>query len=952
MAGRYPSPDANTRPPYPQPGQALHPPAAAPPHSFRQQPQQYQQPPARPQPQQYASPQIQNGAPPADLSQQRPVPVPVRPALPSRPVPPGVAGATAAMGAASLGAHRPQYPMMPRQFGPPQPEQRQQLQPPQAAAVSDPHFLPRPDFSAPAVNKRVAQGDAMLPPPPADLLATQETTGRLGASEPAACPPEVFVPASGRNVRLTVGAFPSSVSLAKKYALPLGAVIQPLADPAPDEPQIPVVNFGATGIVRCRRCRSYINFSCRFTDGGRRWMCSLCQYPNDCPSDYFSPLDQGGRRRDAAQRPELHRGSIEFVAPAEYMVRPPMPPVYLFVLEVTPASMASGALAAMVSGIKASVGVVPNEGRTRVGIITFDAAVHFYSLPAGDDADPSVAVVADIDDMFIPTPENILAQLSECQPAFEKALDLIHTSCKAAQVPGPAAKPSSSASCLGAALQGAQRVMEHYGGKMIVLATSRPTSGPGALRDRSENNALGTDRERAVMRPESTFYRQMAVSFSKFQISCDLFLCPPPPAAFMDVATIAQIAKFTGGEIFRTPGFEAHRDHPLLQRVVYRTLSRVTGFEAVMRVRATKSVRVTQFHGRFFVRSTDLLAMPNVDSDKAYAVQFAFDEATIHDGPFTVQVALLYTTTSGERRIRVHTVAVPVSNSISDLICRADSPATAHILLRMASEAIKDRALDELKKTLTDKVVSALAAYRAVCQQQYQGIGGGVGGGASAAQFYLPDAMHLLPLFMHGMLRSGILSRDTASAFLFRFDDKAALVHTVDAMNVAQTTAMLYPNMIPVLPVPVTAGGEGKCLIPAGAPASAATLTADSGVLVDDGQTLVLWLGASVAPSFAAELLGVSPQALGANVDPRQLAYRLMEPVERKGVVAHVRSIVHAVLALRPAGTGLHVVVSGGAMQARIEALCVEDRTSSSIGYKEVLSELCRQVASKAGPNA
>ncbi len=201
--------------------------------------------------------------------------------------------------------------------------------------------------------------------------------------------------------------------------------------------------------------------------------------------------------------------------------------------------------------------------------------------------------------------------------------------------------------------------------KMLVLASSRPTIGPGALRDRAENNALGTDRERAVLRPETTFYRQMAVAFAKYQISCDLFLCPPPPAVFMDVATLAQLSKFTGGDLFRTSGFEAHKDHARLQRVVYRSLTRTTGFEAVMRVRASKSVRCSQFHGRFFVRSTDLLAMPNVDCDKAYAVQFSYDDASLSEGPFCVQVALLYTTTSGERRIRVHTVAVPVTNSIS-----------------------------------------------------------------------------------------------------------------------------------------------------------------------------------------------------------------------------------------------------------------------------------------------
>jgi hypothetical protein len=41
------------------------------------------------------------------------------------------------------------------------------------------------------------------------------------------------------------------------------------------------------------------------------------------PSSYFCHLDANGQRRDKDQRPELCTGSVELVAPAEYMVRPP-----------------------------------------------------------------------------------------------------------------------------------------------------------------------------------------------------------------------------------------------------------------------------------------------------------------------------------------------------------------------------------------------------------------------------------------------------------------------------------------------------------------------------------------------------------------------------------------------------------------------------------------------------
>jgi hypothetical protein len=44
-------------------------------------------------------------------------------------------------------------------------------------------------------------------------------------------------------------------------------------------------------------------------------------------------MDSNGFRADLTDRPELMSGSIEFVAPQEYMVRPPMPPVFFFLID-------------------------------------------------------------------------------------------------------------------------------------------------------------------------------------------------------------------------------------------------------------------------------------------------------------------------------------------------------------------------------------------------------------------------------------------------------------------------------------------------------------------------------------------------------------------------------------------------------------------------------------------
>lgn len=62
------------------------------------------------------------------------------------------------------------------------------------------------------------------------------------------------------------------------------------------------------------------------------------------PGEYFCALDASGRRYDTDQRPELSKGTVEFVAPTEYMVRPPMPPSYFFLIDVSVSAVRSGLL--------------------------------------------------------------------------------------------------------------------------------------------------------------------------------------------------------------------------------------------------------------------------------------------------------------------------------------------------------------------------------------------------------------------------------------------------------------------------------------------------------------------------------------------------------------------------------------------------------------------------------
>lgn len=53
-------------------------------------------------------------------------------------------------------------------------------------------------------------------------------------------------------------------------------------------------------------------------------------------------------------------------------------------------------------------------------------------------------------------------------------------------------------------------------------------------------------------------------------------------------------------------------------------------------------IRFTSYHGNFMLRSTDLLALPAVDCDKAYGMQLSLEETLLSTQTVYFQVALLY----------------------------------------------------------------------------------------------------------------------------------------------------------------------------------------------------------------------------------------------------------------------------------------------------------------------
>ena len=148
-----------------------------------------------------------------------------------------------------------------QQQAPPQPPaapQFQSFQQPGGPAPPQPGFQPgppQPGFQPgpkPGFQPGPPQPGMQQPPTQSPQMQGQPGPPGPGAQQFAESV-DLSVQVPKRILRMTSTHVPATASMGLSSKVPLGAVIRPLAPCGPDEDDVPVVQPGQAGIVRCKR---------------------------------------------------------------------------------------------------------------------------------------------------------------------------------------------------------------------------------------------------------------------------------------------------------------------------------------------------------------------------------------------------------------------------------------------------------------------------------------------------------------------------------------------------------------------------------------------------------------------------------------------------------------------------------------------------------------------------
>ncbi|CCF60217.1 hypothetical protein KAFR_0J01510 [Kazachstania africana CBS 2517] len=754
--------------------------------------------------------------------------------------------------------------------------------------------------------------DLTLPPPPI-MIPPEEMMVQYEESNSAI-----------DYVRSTLNAVPKNGGLLKKSKLPLALIIRPYQY-LHDNVHPPPLNTDGI-IVRCRRCRAYMNPYASFIPQTRRWRCNFCRLANDLPmqfnKEFYTDSTEMINRFD---RNEVKHSVMEYLAPKEYSVRQPPPSVYTFILDVSINSIKNGALYASTSTLLDSIDKIPNhDGRTKIAIICVDHVIHYFKIPNDESESDTVTMldVGDLDEPYLPRPDKLLVSLSDCKKNIESLLS---------RLPLIFQSNTSNSFALGSALKSAYNLISTVGGKIIVQSSTLPNAGIAKLEKRNERAVLNTYREsNLLLNCQDPFYKSFTIECSKAQITIDLFLTAND---YIDVATLSNLSRYSGGQLHYYPNFSAN-DVTKFSREFSKHVSMDISIETVMRARGSRGIKMSSFYGHFFNRSSDLCAFSTMPRDQSYVFEMEIDD-NINTNYVYVQIAVLLSANTGERRIRIITLALPTTNSLHELFASADQQAIHAYFTQQAIKRANDvstiEARDYLKKTIQD----ILTVYEK--EMVVKNVAGGL-------PLSFCANLRMLPLLMSSLTKN-MAFRDA----IIPIDQRAAALNYLETLPLKYLTKCIYPSVYPLLEAPEQGDTE---LLPEPVNSSMKLWQQYGLYLIDNTTELYLWIGGEAVNALVEDLFGVSSvlevpmgkmelpviESSELNCKVRNIIGRIRERVDMEQVTYQELYIVRGISTNETAN--LPYFKEGIALRSMVMAQLVEDNISKTESYREFLQNI------------
>jgi len=325
-----------------------------------------------------------------------------------------------------------------------------------------------------------------------------------------------------------------------------------------------------------------------------------------------------------------------------------------------------------------------------------------------------------------------------------------------------------------------------------------------------------------------------------------------------------------------------------------------------------------------------------VDSDKSFVVTLKHDDNLDERSLACIQAALLYSTKTGERRIRVHTLALKTTSILGTIFKYADLDTVLNTVVKKASIQWLENKPSAAIEQLVNSCAGILTAYRKYCAKN-----------STEGQLILPESLKLLPLYSLSAIKSRLMTPTDTKYVAFlnnnQSDKRAYLFYFLLSQPIHVTTTLFYPRLFSLHNLRDNDGKRNKLgvvRLPSVIRLGYDSLESTGIYLMDTVLELYLWVGSGAPSQLVMALFGV--EKLGDNT-PTQLG------VLDSDYNLRVHAIIEGIRFNRSIYQTVKIIAQGDPFEGHLSSYCSEEgliRTENvwAMNYVDYLCHLHRKI--------
>ncbi|KAG0441434.1 Protein transport protein sec24 [Dictyocoela muelleri] len=503
-----------------------------------------------------------------------------------------------------------------------------------------------------------------------------------------------------RNLKSTIPTLPTNPSYLHKSKIPLFMTFT-LGEET---------DFIESEIINCRKCKGYINPYVEVIPPGLKWRCNLCynvnsmnvpfqseqsfseeknfnlsvdnnyfgsQVKNESEyrigsgrSDVFDPLKNYKVNCEIYSNSMLRNEMIDLKASSNYVLKKPVEPNFVFMIEATYNMASRGVLETCFNSIMNSISLLnPNS---KICIIFFNSAAYILKK------DLKFEICADFSAMPRFDENKVFFSQNEILNFFGDILNLVRTN-----------------------FYCTKNIQNDFGGSLLVSETILEGGGIictflGSIINCGVGELCGTSED---LKSKNEFYKKMAISLPSKKISINFFLFPQ---VNIEIPSILILSRYTGGENHYFPNFNSKDTIHSVQvkNRISKFLSSKIETEGTCRIWCDKSAKVTCFYGNFQMNKYYMLNLtqstPNHNISIELEVEQDYDKFLCNSKKYKktaicFQIAHLRNV-NGTKRIKILNFCLPMKTmNLIELYESLNLDSfSRYLALKAANELIKN----------------------------------------------------------------------------------------------------------------------------------------------------------------------------------------------------------------------------------------------------------------------